>query len=428
MIHNEEAEYGWGSLVWGSEAQVYSLVERVLRNVSLEIGMSQMNSIQQLSLFEAFKPDIWIVCAFGIPIGLVEVTSSLVSNPPLENPMCFGQIYDYLTYLKECLGVVDPFGILTTYDEWQIVWLPESDDYATASQLPPSYGQPPASTNYPSCVQGPQYHLMDLDPPNWDKNPALHIPSAGRDITESMGDLSLANPQPARSDNSQDRVLHGTNIICWNDPKLSFFLASVLHKMNASPRNSIEMSLQLSRSYIFVSKDTWQWEKPKQSVSLHVKSTIPSEVDHAFLLADLGGGGDGRVWLGSTASGEVFVAKFSEDESSLQQEKQLWESIWNCSTRVTQLNNYSVLLMPWIKPCHTKQELNDEVKLAAKQAIKAFAIAGYRHDDLKWSHVGLYIKDNKLQALLFDLARVTKIKPSELTDAEECMFCSLAIK
>ena len=87
------------------------------------------------------------------------------------------------------------------------------------------------------------------------------------------------------------------------------------------------------------------------------------------------------------------------------------------------MNNYSVLLMPWIKPCNTKQELNDEVKAAAKQAIKVFANAGYHHDDLKWSHVGLYMKDNKLQALLFDLARVTKIEPPEL--AEEYMFHSL---
>ena len=80
------------------------------------------------------------------------------------------------------------------------------------------------------------------------------------------------------------RVLHGTEVIEWNDPE---FL-SALHKMNASPGILVEMSMLVpQRSYIYVRQNEWEWKKPAKSVELYIKSKIPSNFQHAFLLMTL---------------------------------------------------------------------------------------------------------------------------------------------
>ena len=76
---------------WASEADVFGFVKLVLNDFFKK---------RLVSLFMIDKPNIWIVRAFGIPIGLVEVTTSATSKS-LENPWLLGQTYDYLTRSDE---------------------------------------------------------------------------------------------------------------------------------------------------------------------------------------------------------------------------------------------------------------------------------------------------------------------------------------
>ena len=141
---------------------------------------------------------------------------------------------------------------------------------------------------------------------------------------------------------------------------------------------------------------------------------MPSHFQNAFLLYDLGGGGDGRVWLGSTMKGRACVLKFSNDKSSLELEEKVWNSVRpECKVKVKRLNDRWALVMPWVKPC-TEQEFQDkDIRKAIEIAIKTLADAGYTHDDLSLRHIGLCRKNSKIEAVLFDFARVSKIQSDE---------------
>ena len=79
--------------------------------------------------------------------------------------------------------------------------------------------------------------------------------------------------------------------------------------------------------------------------------------------------------------------------------------------------------MPWVKPCNA-EKLTEEIRSLTMEAIEKFASFGYRHADLEWRHVGLFVNERRLQALLFDLARVT----FELEDiAKQSMMDSLEL-
>ena len=75
-------------------------------------------------------------------------------------------------------------------------------------------------------------------------------------------------------------------------------------------------------------------EKVAQEVKTVIEGRVPSSLQHAFLLADLGGRGDGRVWLACTRAGKVCVLKFSNNEDHLEKEKQIWKKAWNCDVLV----------------------------------------------------------------------------------------------
>ncbi len=52
----------------------------------------------------------------------------------LNDPKVLGQMYDYLYHMKEYTGRHYAFGIITTYYDWRIVWLPDTDDFAKATE------------------------------------------------------------------------------------------------------------------------------------------------------------------------------------------------------------------------------------------------------------------------------------------------------
>ena len=195
-----------------------------------------------MSFFKSDKPDIWLVCTFGIPIGIVEVKSSLATKPPLQDPENFGQIYDYMKQMKEYFGRCCTFGILTTYYEWRIVWLPHNS-LVEANALPPS--------SIPNCgtlVQGPQYDLAGLSTPNWDEDKPLTFSSVGVNLSGDIAELSLTE--------DAERVLHGTNIIHWNDPVLAYMLVSLVRKMIASKVLPVKISLAEPIGPTFMSQGT----------------------------------------------------------------------------------------------------------------------------------------------------------------------------
>ena len=382
--HNVSA-IGGNILEWSSESSVAAYVRFVLEHLFFAASFNDLTCHQELSLFDQQKPDIVIICEFDVPIGVVEVKTSAKTSP-LSKEKVLGQVFDYLVHLKNYTGRRDVFGILTTYHEWRVVWLPECDEAARSTETTPA-------ANHNS--QSPIAQLPDY-PPNWsdpDKPNRQYLPNI-----------------PSQ-DSQTSRHLFGTHIIEWNDPDLPHILLSVIHKMRLSPMNPVSyFTLSPRRWYIYLTEDCFRWEKVAEEIKPVIEGKVPSRFQHAFLLADLGGGGDGRVWLACTRAGKVCVLKFSRNGDQLEEEKQIWKKAWNCDVLVKRLNKRPVLIMPWVKSCSEKEfHRNEEVKAAVKDAIKTMASVGYMHDDLRWRHVGLYRKDGKLHALLFDLSRATPI-------------------
>lgn len=54
----------------------------------------------------------------------------------LDKPTLLGQIFDYMCMLRTQYGLRHVFGVVTNYAEWRIVWLPDTDAAAQASELP----------------------------------------------------------------------------------------------------------------------------------------------------------------------------------------------------------------------------------------------------------------------------------------------------
>ena len=54
----------------------------------------------------------------------------------LDKPTLLGQIFDYMCMLRTQHGLRYVFGIVTNYAEWRIVWLPDTEPAAQATELP----------------------------------------------------------------------------------------------------------------------------------------------------------------------------------------------------------------------------------------------------------------------------------------------------
>ena len=380
-------------LQWSSESALTDYVKTVLEDVINEAGLlSCLFCETEMSLFDAQRPDILLICAFGFPIGFIEVKKP----GSMHDPKIHGQIFDYLTYIRTYMGRRQTFGILTSYNEWRIIWMPDTQDLALTTLLPESFD--------PDCIPGPSA-ILPTEPPNWsvDETPFLH-----------HDEEIEVQPTP------RERTLFGTDVIQWNDRRLPHLLISCIKKMMSSPMNPIApLRLVPNRSYIYVANDNWRWEKVSEEKELVIEgSSAPSYFQHAFLLADLGGGAEGRAWLAATKQGKVCVIKFSDDKGSLECEAEVWNKAWpQCKVKVKQLNRRWGLVMPWVKPCSVAEFEDPGTKEAVKKAVEQLVKIGYCHDDLHLRHVGLYREKGIVNALLFDFGRVTKITKNPEVDS-----------
>jgi hypothetical protein len=86
-----------------------------------------------------FKSDIWVVkTKSGVPIAVIEVKQPGLNK--LSNRKVPGQVFDYMSNLRNYFRQCEVFGIVTTLDEWRVVWLPDTDTFAASEDMePPPY-------------------------------------------------------------------------------------------------------------------------------------------------------------------------------------------------------------------------------------------------------------------------------------------------
>ena len=353
-------DYPDGIPYWSSESDIKGFVQRGLQCLSKEIGLTDIIFLSGVSLFDqADNTDILVVSLLGVPIGVIEVKRPQWRNEtsPTDDLRCLGQLFDYVHHLRAYSGRQHAFGILTTYHEWRIVWLSDNDDVAHSNTLLPTNQSETSVSVFPQDI------------PNW---------SSSNNFPPTQSDV---HPQKL------SRELCVSDIYLYNDANLPNVLVSVLKKMKNSPLILPNPSKLVKQwPYIYLSSGSMEWHRPSTDTQLQIEGRAPEFFQTVYLLADLGGGGDGRVWLATTPNGKVCVLKFSLDKQSLDQECEIWNKLWPFTkVSVKKLWDKHVLVMPWAKPC-SQEELNDpKIFGLVKKNLKRLTEAGLKHDDMKLS-------------------------------------------
>jgi len=168
-----------------------------------------------------------VVWTLGAPAGIIAVKTPGLGV--FDSELIAGQMLDYLLRLQSFHGLEWVFGIslsrevftlhnttihvgiLTTYEEWRIFWLPNTAAWQNAEVKPPPAEVPPLP--FPGM-------------PTWDGTAA--------DVDEDFE----VPPSPS------SREIHASKLYRYDEKKLADIIASVLHKMASSPRRAISLEVR----------------------------------------------------------------------------------------------------------------------------------------------------------------------------------------
>eukprot|EP01118_Nematostelium_gracile_P018556 TRINITY_DN8271_c0_g1_i1.p1 TRINITY_DN8271_c0_g1~~TRINITY_DN8271_c0_g1_i1.p1 ORF type:complete len:516 (-),score=92.47 TRINITY_DN8271_c0_g1_i1:98-1570(-) len=352
------------------EGYVVLVLEELLKNLGL---LENLTVSQQIGIFRA-KPDIWIVFKNGIPIGVVEVKKPAVGV--MSHPKVLGQILLYMTQLKSFYGIQDIFGIVTTYEEWRICWLPECDGAASSDRRPTE-----------KVEEANIEHLNDADE------------NSGEEV-EPLGD----------GEQIQANEVHGTKVINWSDKSLYQTLKTVLLKMFFSRRRDVKL-IDSDRLYLVMNQNEWRWKKYPFPKAFKLRSReFPLNTEKEFVfLEDLHGGRDGRCWSVCSLSGRVAVVKFMNKDSQndnsqtkAEEEAKNWRICYGDresnyvhsaeKTKAIQLGSRWAVMMPRYTP-YKGDNHSDELLDNACLPITA---KNLKHPDKRWQNL-LVSSPTKLQ-------------------------------
>jgi len=414
---------------YGSETDVRSLVNLLMNDVAAALrpllGDVQITFSAELSTF-GDKGDLWVLLLNGVVVGVIEVKKP--GTEAMKAPTIIGECFDYMCDIRGFDGLDHVFCILTTYQQWRILWLKDTNDAAKSVIIPEQPEQPAVKLQ---CFQ----QLFEDSLPAWPGSAAGDSTSVvARDqtptkLTAIRGEESRSKFEPTKK--GPKREVFGSPVLNWNDPKLVDILASVVLKMVRSPATKLEKIVDLDRQYRLVKEDTWVWTTMKKEFELTFGALPLQSTKNLLLLLPLGHGVNGSAWLAaSEESGRVCVAKFLASPGTGDSEVDQWNHIYfddKKVARVMKLNKKEAVIMPFAKMCTgSVKDQQDDVKDLAVKAIEHFVSKGRQHNDLRWNHVGLVQDRGKTKAVLIDLGNVSEV-PQNNEDAKKSMLAALGL-
>lgn len=364
---------------WSTESDVQSYVKVAIISAIHALGLALvLDCRDELSIFKV-RPDIWILTKKGgIPVGVIEVKKP--NEKIMEEKLVHGQIYDYMLRLQSFYGIQNVFGIVTTYHQWRIYWLPQSQDIAQAQSI---------NENFSIEVTKDEI-LIDEKFTENDEN------------------------EEEEYDKKNPREVYGTKVIESSNPDLPKILGSVIKKMYYTKTEKIER-FNPSRPYIVMDKDTWYWSTVKWNPSFKPNYHVmpKSQPKKLYLIEDFRGGVDGRVWLASTPKGEMCVIKFDHSDKfdDLKKEADNWKTLYadKTYTQMITLCGRPALMMPYGKPINNLKQTKDVENL-----LEYIAKMGMIHMDLKPSH---FVFQSPAQYFTIDNRNVVP-RPQGLTEGD----------
>ncbi len=392
------------------EAFIYDLLEGLN-------WLSEVRLVRQQAMANDSKADIWVVLeSSGRPICVVEVKTP--GPGKLTNYQVCGQIFDYMVQIRASYGQCEIFGIITTLEEWRIVWFEDSNVQAQS-----------VTCNFPSSR-----------------------PSAKELIDNFPVGASLTIP----------RKLIASPVLGLSSLNLSRIVASALIKGSHAYNRPLPL-LSANRVYHTISKDDFQWNTPDQIANELSFEVPPSTSKFFFVLRQFHPGADGTVFLCVTNSMKLCVLKFHRNIDHCEYECNMWKLLYGIPAWIFRRTDRSrPLVLPfvfhcfetlfedgkisvsfdfnlshWCKEAACVQTEEDRVDFASlsehfKRAyeltnwtvidVATIAIAKVAskkciHKDIEWRHVSLFpifneSGDLRLEPVLIDLVRME-------TDVEE---------
>lgn len=387
-----------------NEKELKSVFKLLLTDLIALCGLNGSLSYHEEAGLTNFYPDFILVTQRGQPKGVIEIktpNSKIFSQP--ENKV-YGQIYDYMTLLKEVHNLKQVFGILSSYAETIIVWLDNNNNLVNADTV--------------SNINQAKENEIALKK----ENPLLVLPEVLQKKPEKK-DIKDSQVEEL------DRIIYRSDIIKQDDKDFARKLCSVIQKMYRCEVNTETGSP--SRNYVELAEGSFRWIHLKEEVVPKYSSLI-SISDETFkctkilLLQSLGGGADGKCWLAlNYSTTEVLVLKFFKDPEKVHQEHRIWKDVWDINTSILKLNRANCLAMPFFKSSTDDDWSNHEFLNLVKLACERFAEAKYIHKDLVRRHVMKYKENGQLKIVFIDLAEVGQISKDKVKSSSELMFKSL---
>jgi hypothetical protein len=342
---------------WGSESAIQRRVGTVLEDALKAGGLEDMMNIHDETSLGDEWPNFFVVrSAMGMPIGVIEIKKP--DAKIMRNRLIYGQIFDYMMMLRAFHGLTFVFGIVTTYEQWRICWLEDTDALAMSD------GAEPVS-------QVPTGH-------------------AEREV-EVFDDDDDGKPVVGK--------LHAGDVLRFDNADLPRVIVSVLCKMHSSQLHGFLP--QGKRPRLRMGPKGWVYRSAKHIVE-DIGGLPHANTKHFYMLQDFGLGGDGHVWRACDKRGAVCVLKFARkypDESAEVRRKLLaaechrWQRLWGRRVaRVVKLNRDFALLMPFARPTPEAKEITRKSGRLPDNvlgALRKMAESGLYHEDLRWRHVGL---------------------------------------
>jgi hypothetical protein len=385
-------------LPYATEYDIQRHCTGVLEDV-IRCSIELSNCVELLNelVIASSRSDIWVVVTRnGIPVGVIEIKKPREKGggvDPMESQTNKGQLLSYMYRLRHYFGIREVFGIISTYEGWQICWLPEADAIAGATSL----------------FKG----------------------SSDFDV--------MAQAAPA---DSLEGVMHASRVYRFDDFELPQVLLSVLKKMHWSCEHRDPTFVSVARSHCLTlteSRYTWGRLKAK-TLSLYDGGSKESAPREFSLLRSLKGGSTCQTWLAADKEGRIKVVKLFllPRAPSRKENKEEWEqqvqalkcaveqelSYWlECGFSLvydTVLDNSFALILPMaicaqrgssINPhynfrggaenlyaalgiemmnefAHEASKCDAEVVL--RQCIGRMASKCLIHDDIAWRHVAVF--------------------------------------
>ena len=369
-------------------------METVVDALKLNINISN-----EISVFQS-RPDLWILHrkfyeGHSVPIGVVEVKKP-TSN--LNNERMHGQLYDYLKMLKVNFTLNFAIGILTNFNDWQVLWLHDNDGDAIAARE--------------IDMQSQSNHFTRTAATSDITIPVLNLGELSNDNESNVG----------YTKDNDSRICSGTTVVSNKDSpeKVLSLLATTICKMYTAVQPSYTALISKNREYFLHTPETYLWvSSPWNDSDLLIYEKMPhGNTKNFYLLRAIGQGLHSRVWLACSSSRNVCAIKFFlKEESSApvdaEREVNVWKRLGFNGSRVATLASRCAVVMPYMLPCKTM--IVEGFEEMAKAAIEKLSSLGLCHKDIRIDNLGYYKKPNSKDIYIsfFDLGSVVDCDQTE---------------